>query len=262
MITNTKSDSSVIEPATGDSAQLKRKLAWRMGVAAVMIATLLGGLALFDYVTTTSDESEASPPVFTEPVPVAKKNPAQALGTVTLPTTEMIGAPAAGEPESTSAPIDRAIAREEEPARARPADGRSRSSPAVSPAVPAPAHDEVRLRAAAATAEKLAPPLSPQPLAVDTSAGLAHTAAEPSAPTPVSTDKPLPGYTVQAGSTFFDPKQAEAIYTKLAQEGIPVMLETRVLVGPFRTRAEADSARARMRALGIDAPLARWSGKR
>ena len=35
--------------ADGAHADIKRKLAMRMGVAGVMIVALLGGLALFDY---------------------------------------------------------------------------------------------------------------------------------------------------------------------------------------------------------------------
>ncbi|MDR1661618.1 MAG: SPOR domain-containing protein [Azoarcus sp.] len=67
----------------------------------------------------------------------------------------------------------------------------------------------------------------------------------------------LSGYTLQAG-VFTDPRRAEEVYAKLAQEGIPVTLETRVLVGPFKNRKEADSARAKMKAMGIDAlPVAR-----
>ena len=35
--------------AAADPSAIKRKLAWRMGVAGLMIVALLGGLALFDY---------------------------------------------------------------------------------------------------------------------------------------------------------------------------------------------------------------------
>ena len=58
--------------AAADPSAIKRKLAWRMGVAGLMIVALLGGLALFDYLSTPS-EPDPSAPQFTEPVPVAKK---------------------------------------------------------------------------------------------------------------------------------------------------------------------------------------------
>jgi DedD protein len=64
----------------------------------------------------------------------------------------------------------------------------------------------------------------------------------------------LPGYTFQAG-VFADPRRAEDVLTRLAQEGIPATLETRVLVGPFRNQKEAESARAKMKTMGIEALL-------
>ena len=38
-------------------------------------------------------------------------------------------------------------------------------------------------------------------------------------------------------------------------EGIPATIEARVQVGPFKTQAEADAARARMKELGIDSVM-------
>ena len=60
--------------ADGAHADIKRKLAMRMGVAGVMIVALLGGLALFDYLS-TQQAPEPTAPHFTEPVPVGKKTP-------------------------------------------------------------------------------------------------------------------------------------------------------------------------------------------
>ena len=262
MVSKLGPDSPADSPVTDDAAQLKGKLAWRIGVAAAMIATLLGGLALFDYMASSSGENETAPPIFTEPVPVSKKNTTQALGTVPSSTTEMTGAPAAGVPESTSAPSNRMVVAEGAPTPARPAGGRPHG-PAVTtpPAEPVPVHGEVQPRPAA-----IAEMSTPTPLlrssVVDTPTTPTPAAAEPPSPNLVSAAKLLSGYTVQAGATFSDPKQAEAVYARLAQEGIPAALETRVLVGPFRTRAEADAARARMKTLGIDASSVRRSGRK
>ena len=73
----------------------------------------------------------------------------------------------------------------------------------------------------------------------------------PSAPTP---PRLFSGYAVQAG-VFADPRRAEELQARLAQEGIPATIEARVQVGPFKTRAEADAARARLTALGIESVL-------
>ena len=262
MVSNAKSDAETASPTPDDSTQIKRKLAWRMGIAAAMIAALLGGLALFDYATTSSGEGDTSPPVFTEPVPVAKKNTTQTQGTVPSPAAETIGAPVAGEPESTSAPSNRAVAAETAPTHARSAGGRARTPAAVTPPAPAQAHGEAQQPPAVAIAEKSTTASSPRPSAVDTSAAPNHAAAESPTPTPASPAKLLSGYTVQAGGTFSDPKQAESVYDRLTQEGIPAALETRVLIGPFRTRAEAESARARLKTMGIEASSVRRSGQK
>ena len=68
MATSQKNNSEV----AADPTEIKRKLAWRMGFAGLMIVGLLGGLALFDRLSTPS-EPEPSAPQFSEPVPVAKK---------------------------------------------------------------------------------------------------------------------------------------------------------------------------------------------
>jgi DedD protein len=66
--------------------------------------------------------------------------------------------------------------------------------------------------------------------------------------------KLLSGFAVQAG-VFSDPRRAEELQAKLLQEGIPSSIEARVEVGPFKTRAEAQAAREKMKALGIDTVL-------
>lgn len=55
---------------------------------------------------------------------------------------------------------------------------------------------------------------------------------------------------VQLG-VFNTVANAEKLRQKMQAQGVPVVVEARVHVGPFATRAEADSARARLKALGI-----------
>lgn len=59
-------------------------------------------------------------------------------------------------------------------------------------------------------------------------------------------------YAVQLG-VFSDPDNAKQLQSKLAQHGIPSRMETRVQIGPFKTRAEADRAKEKLKALGITA---------
>ena len=79
----------------------------------------------------------------------------------------------------------------------------------------------------------------------------AEAAAAPAASAPAPA-RLFNGYAVQAG-VFSDPRRAEELHAKLTLEGIPSTIEARVEVGPFKTRQEAEAARAKLNALGIDA---------
>lgn len=60
----------------------------------------------------------------------------------------------------------------------------------------------------------------------------------------------LSGFKLQS-PVFTNTQEAETLYRRLKENNIPATLETRVKVGPFRTREEAELARERMEALGI-----------
>ena len=226
-------------------SDIKRKLAWRMGFAGLMIVALLGGLALFDRLSVTSNEVvEPATPQFTEPVPVPKKS-------VTQPVT-----PAAAEPEESAAPVDRSAPPLEPPPRpevaAQPTLPRPTPS-AARPAAPGAPASAARSAAAAKPAEPK--PAEPKPPAA--SAPPAAPARAEAAPAPAAAVPPprlFYGYALQAG-VFSDPRRAEDLHAKLTMEGIPSTIEARVQVGPFKTREEAEATRAKMKALGIDALL-------
>ena len=50
---------------------------------------------------------------------------------------------------------------------------------------------------------------------------------------------------------FTTVENAQSLQTKLKEQGIPAFLETRVVVGPFRDRAEADAAQRKLKELGV-----------
>lgn len=78
--------------------------------------------------------------------------------------------------------------------------------------------------------------------------------AEPARPaSSIGTVPPRPvanGYVLQAG-VFASHQRAEELLAKLQLSGIPATIESRVQVGPFKTREEADAVRAKLRELGI-----------
>lgn len=243
------------EPA-GDLAQVRRKLFLRIGMAGAMIVALLGGLVLFDYLTSDSSEPEATLPRFTAPVPVAKKPVTQPLGSLDTPPPTP-AADKAAEPEATAAPADRSrgetLTAEHAPAASsRAAAGPRPGTPVRQGSIagrgtaasePAPARPDERA-GPRASAERTAP-----------ARDVASTAATPPLP-------PGSGYSLQAG-VFADPRAAEALQARLQQEGIPVRIEARVLVGPYRSRKEADAARAHLSAMGIEVmPLPRKAARK
>ena len=231
-----------------DTAEIKHKLAMRMLFAGVMIVALLGGLALFDYYSAQPEPEVTAPPQFTEPVPVAKKM-------VTQPVTPPVAAPEAAapaetkpvEPEATSAPVDKHAPRVDAPP---PPVVAAQPSVPRKPAAPVRSASPVSTEAPAApaqAAEASAPP-TPTPPAPSESAASPTTPAVPTPPRLFS------GYALQAG-VFADPRRAEELQARLVEAGIPATIEARVQVGPFKTRAEADAARAKLNALGIESVL-------
>jgi cell division protein FtsN len=121
--------------------------------------------------------------------------------------------------------------------------------------------------AAAAAAGSAMPAPSPPPatgMAPDTPAtGASPVVPAPTpAPAPAKNDDGPPGprHYVTFG-TFAPPASAEALRARLEAQGIPTVLETRLRVGPFATREEAQAAHTRLKELGF-APGAVLSPKR
>lgn len=243
-----------------------RRLVKRMGVAGAMVLLLLGGLAVFDQYAGNDSADVAPPPQFTEPVPVPKKPAAQPLQGSTGPVkSEDKGevSPAA-EPEATAPPHDKqsllpppqpevaaAPAISKGPAvnvhsgvtkaaERDGASGKTSSSPERSAPAPSPTSDRAEGRPEATAAAEPSPPPSASLPAV--------------APQSLAPSRLLSGYALQAG-VFADPQRAQDLRDRIAQAGIPVTIESRVEVGPFKNRAEAVAARAKLKALGVEAVM-------
>lgn len=225
-----------------EQPDLKRKLAWRMGFAGLMIVALLATLAVFDRLS-APDEVEPATPRFTEPVPVARKEVTQPVKPADpVPETEQKTA----APESSAAPVDKSLPQVEAPARpevySQPV--LPRAAPTARPA-PATQHAPVAAQAAASRLAETRPVAEPAPQAKG---------QETVAVTRPAPPRLFSGYALQAG-VFADPRLAEELHAKLTLNGIPSTLETRVQVGPFKTREEAAAAHVKLKALGIDAVM-------
>lgn len=231
--------------ASADVSDIKRKLAWRMGFAGLMIVALLGGLALFDYMGEQGvTESSAPPPQFTEPVPVAKK-------VITQPVTPAETAPEAqkdekkvSEPELTSAPVDKSVPRLEPPPR---------PEVAAQPVLPRASQPAARSTAASSQPVPSAP-AKPAEAKATAPAAITPAPIQPQIQVQPAPPRLFSGYALQAG-VFADPRRAEELHARLVLEGIPSTIEARVQVGPFKSREEAEAVRVKMKALGIDAVM-------
>jgi len=133
---------------------------------------------------------------------------------------------------------------------------------AIAPPPPAPVASEPA-PVAEAPAEQPAPPAEPQPEPPTPPSTAVPPAPEPAPPAaaapqppaePVVPFLPSRGYRVQVG-VFKDLDNARQLQQRLLDAGLPVTIETRVQLGPFATRKEAEEARAKLRALGLEQGL-------
>ncbi|MDP2171989.1 MAG: SPOR domain-containing protein [Rhodocyclaceae bacterium] len=249
--TTDPANSTTAVPAEDDAA-LRKRLLSRIAVAGVVIAGLLGSLAVYD--SLNKPQAPALPKMAAAPEPV------------TVPETPVV--PAAAEPAAPSV--------DEKAAEASAEESRVASAePAVVAVVPertdtplAPSLGEKPLKAAKpvtapATARSAAikpTPPAAAPLKPDAQREIARVMPERS--TAARAVAPASRPLTQAGETahrflvqvgvFSNHANAEELVARLQQAGIPAQIESRVQVGPFASRAEVDAARAKLKSLGMD----------
>jgi DedD protein len=251
-----------LDPILQQEAQrkLKVQLAWRLGIAATLIVLALFGINWLD--------QQASAPSST-PTPIVQVTAAPTPEALPLPTTQAT----ASEVASSVAAIASTPAAASSPAVASSSDsGLITGATQKSTATPSPS-SKATLKLEAVTPEphsKVAPSSHIAPPATPT----APAAAKPEAPiiTPHAITPPTPaaaaqhpdypaaqhspnGYTVQAG-VFLQAQNAGKLLSQLKAAGIPAYTETRVQIGPFKDKATAEAAAAKLKRMGID-PIVR-----
>lgn len=228
-----------------ETGEVRGQLVKRLAVAGALVAILLGVLALFDRLSTTSEETEEAR--FTKPVPVQpKRQVTQAVTPTILPEPTAVEPPPVAQVELSPPPPPEP---EAAPAAAAVSPKRSATTkaPVASPAKTAVKQAEAPV--AGVPESTVAPAISTAP-----------TAHEPPEPAPVPERNPSParrlfsGFLVQAG-VFSSAQRAEELQAQLNLNGVPATLETRVQVGPFKTRQEAEAAQAKLKKMGIESLL-------
>jgi cell division protein FtsN len=241
------------QPPAATPDPVKRRAVRRLIAALALIAIAVVGLAVMDRMARKKTEAPAAPKTPVAQAPVATPTPA-------LPPTE----PAAPADEAAP-PAD---------ASATPGDALAPSAPSATgmpPLEPPPPPDvsaevppspyATRKRAAAralpeSTEGVGAPQPKPAPKADLQPAPSPSAAPKPAAAAaPESAGAAAPAaYVVQVG-VFASPINAEVLRDRLVKVGIPAHTETRLNVGPFADKAEAERMLHRLRRLGMQAVM-------
>ena len=254
-----------------------KRLAWLVaGNLALALAAAGAYLAMPS--TGTAGADSATPVAPVRPVPPEPSAPTTPpdplLQPATMPAQPVASEPAAlPSPAATDSATPSQVPAVEATATVAPAAA-SEQAPAPAPAAqPQPASSNPPAAAPLAqAADKVAPPkrLSPPQARARASAPDAR-AAPPDTAASASTAQPLPavgtapGYYINVG-LFAEEANARKAQARLLNEGLPAFRQEtrvgkkrrlRVRVGPYSDRADADAAAITIRAMGLDALVAR-----
>lgn len=238
-------DKTEVPESEAGAGEIRSKLIARLAVAGVLVALLLGVLAFFDYLATAPDDSEDE--VFTKPVPVAPKK------VVSQPVTPAEDPAPSPAPEKTEAPVEappppRVEAKPETLVEARP----KQLSVTVVPKTPPPVPEATTAPSNILPPQRAAAQPEPTP-----AKPAGHGVEARQAP---AVSRLFSGFLLQAG-VFANVQRAEELHARLTLSGVKSTLETRVQVGPFKTRQEAESAQAKLKELGVETILVPPKGK-
>ncbi|MHB1408877.1 MAG: SPOR domain-containing protein [Acidovorax defluvii] len=254
-----------------------KRLAWLVaGNLALALAAAGAYLAMPSTGTAGADSSTPVAPV--RPVPLTPSEPPAPPPPLPHPAT-ISALPVASEPAALPSPAatDSAAPTQLPASETMPTPvpaAASEQAPAPAPAAqPQPASSNPPAAAPLAqAADKVAPPKRPSPpqararaSAPDTPAAPPDTAASASTAQPLPAVGTAPGYYINVG-LFAEEANARKAQARLLNEGLPAFRQEtrvgkkrrlRVRVGPYSDRADADAAAITIRAMGLDALVAR-----
>ncbi|MDQ8022697.1 MAG: SPOR domain-containing protein [Moraxellaceae bacterium] len=232
------------DPAPASGNDNRRQLILRGAIATGLIVALLAGLLI---VEGGSDEAPApTARVVTGPgssishgARDAVRQSADAPEVRTAADATEASAPAA-TPEASAPPLP--------PASSAPVVAEESADPAVGSMLGVPAPPAGARPTSAPPAPPAATATPAKPAAPAESSRLVLQSAPP-APRPARPAEE--GFTLQVG-VFASHSNAQELYDRLKSNGIPSQLETRVSVGPFKTREEAQAAQQKLARLGVE----------
>jgi len=210
-----------------DNDEIKKRATRRLFVAVVLVGLAAG-------ILTWLSQYKPSQPITTKPTP------------------DTVVAPPIISPEP--APIVAAPAEPPPLEQMPPTEAPAAAAPAPAPVAPLPT---LGAPPPPRVVSKPLPPPGPGPKATAPETGKPLVKAESAPPAPAQ-PAPMPpapapsGYVVQFG-VFANPKNALQLVERLKQAGIAAQTETRVQLPPFKTKAEAEAALAKLKEKGISA---------
>ena len=220
-----------------EQQQLKKQLLWRLGIAGTLIAGVLGAITWLDREEKNPPPEVQTPQIAPTTISVtAIPSPTPAA---VEPTAEIASAPAATE-IPTPVPTATTQARNQTAPNQTPIEAISNVPKRPTESEPAKKPSTTPISSTESSAE-------PKFKLNTTELGLSST---PKTQFPKASNTQL-GYSVQAG-VFLHSNNAEKLLAQIQAAGIPAYLETRVQIGPFKTRAEAETAVNKLRKLGIE----------
>ncbi|MCE5181630.1 MAG: SPOR domain-containing protein [Betaproteobacteria bacterium] len=231
------------QPSPDEQTEIKKRAIRRALAAGILVAAAISALTvLTHYKSETPAPQTGAPTTVLPPEPAEPPPPAEIAAPPTAPA----------EPEvqpSTPPPPPPEVVNVQPAAPSAPPPMTAKPAPAK-PAAPAAAQHPakpVSMKKVESLAE--VPQTKTQP-AKPAVAEKSVESAPPPAPAKVA-EPAAKGYAVQLG-VFSNLANAQQLQERLTQNGIKSYTETKLHVGPFQNKAEADQAIAKLRALGIN----------
>jgi DedD protein len=231
-----------------ERAQLQRRLVWRIAIAIALIVAAVIGLELLDRYAKPKPAPKRDVTVEVKPAP--RTEAVAELPKPEAPKPETEAPPAPAPPEAPPPPVV-----ESAPSTASPrADAKvGEAAEDAKPPVRSARAPEPAARPAAPVAPAAKPEVPPPPAAATPARAPASATAPPEPPAAKAVPGPAAGargFAVQLG-VFSAVENAQDLQARLKANGIPSYTETRVQVGPFKDRADAEKVRDKLRAMGM-----------
>lgn len=229
------------QPSPEEQIEIKKRAIRRVIAAAILVAAAISALTVLTHYKSETPAPQTEPAATVLPPEPAEPPRAEITAPPTAPAEQEVQPSTPPPPPPEVVNVQPAAPSAPPPMAAKPAPAK----PAAPATAPHPAKS-VSLKKAESLAEV------PQAKTQPAKPAVAEKPVESAPPPPAKAAEPAAkGYAVQLG-VFSNLANAQQLQERLTQNGIKSYTETKLHVGPFQNKAEADQAIAKLRALGIN----------